>query len=128
MLEFLADFVLSLFSNKKEIVVEKQEPIVQIDTIKVEPEIASAKPEPVVDVTPEVKPPAEIIADIMKLAVKDIVKNLPVNTKVKPYPKRALSKIDQIVIHHSATKEGTAKGFANYHISERKWPGIDSIS
>jgi len=124
MIEFLADFVMYLFRTKKEPVVEKIDPVVQVDTIKVEPEIASAKPEPAVDVTPDSRPPAEIIADIMKLAVKDIVKNLPTSKTVKPYPKRALSKIDQIVIHHSATKEGTPKGFANYHISERKWPGI----
>jgi N-acetylmuramoyl-L-alanine amidase len=42
----------------------------------------------------------------------------------KPYKTRALTSIDTIVIHHSATKDGSPKAFAKYHVEHNKWPGI----
>jgi hypothetical protein len=53
----------------------------------------------------------------------DIVNTLPKH-KSKRYAKRVLSKIDIIILHHSATAKGTPKAFANYHVNTNGWPGI----
>jgi N-acetyl-anhydromuramyl-L-alanine amidase AmpD len=42
----------------------------------------------------------------------------------KSYKKRKIEDVDQIVMHHSATKEGSPEAFANYHVGTLKWPGI----
>ncbi|RSL30431.1 N-acetylmuramoyl-L-alanine amidase [Salibacterium salarium] len=42
----------------------------------------------------------------------------------KLYSTRALSNIDQIVIHHSGTKTGSPQAYARYHVETNNWPGI----
>ena len=42
----------------------------------------------------------------------------------KKYKTRLLSDIKYIVIHHSATKNGSPLSFAKYHVESRNWPGI----
>ncbi len=42
----------------------------------------------------------------------------------KKYQCRTLSDIHQIVIHHSATRNGTPFSYANYHVTQHGWPGI----
>jgi N-acetylmuramoyl-L-alanine amidase len=54
--------------------------------------------------------------------VIDLVNDLPKGKKA--YPRRALSMIDCIVVHHSATLSGSPKAFADYHVKHNKWPGI----
>lgn len=56
------------------------------------------------------------------LKIKNIVDQLPKGKG--SYPKRNLSQITEVVVHHSATDSGTALAYANYHISNRGWPGI----
>lgn len=40
------------------------------------------------------------------------------------YSTRALNKINQIVVHHSATIGQTAKDYARYHVLSKGWPTI----
>lgn len=40
------------------------------------------------------------------------------------YATRDLDKIEQIVVHHSASINQTAEDFADYHVLSRGWPGI----
>lgn len=40
------------------------------------------------------------------------------------YPKRDLTQISEIVIHHSAADGQTAWDYARYHTETRDWPGI----
>ena len=40
------------------------------------------------------------------------------------YKTRPLSQIKQIVIHHSATKTGSAEAYARWHVQKHDWPGI----
>lgn len=58
-----------------------------------------------------------------KVFVQNISGKLPKHPE-KVYQSRSLLDIDQIVLHHSATLNGTALAFANFHIQERDWPGI----
>ena len=44
--------------------------------------------------------------------------------KTRKYSKRKVSEITSIAIHHSATLQGSAKAFANYHVNNNGWPGI----
>lgn len=41
----------------------------------------------------------------------------------KKYATRELSKIDTIVVHHTATLQATPEGIARYHVRTRGWPG-----
>jgi hypothetical protein len=41
----------------------------------------------------------------------------------KPYNKRSLSAVRQIVVHHTADN-GTPESIAKYHVNNNKWPGI----
>lgn len=61
------------------------------------------------------------------VAIQDISATLP-KSGTKKYPTRKLSAIQQVVVHHSATKS-TAAGsnptaYAQYHVSQRGWAGI----
>ncbi|HKK77087.1 MAG TPA: peptidoglycan recognition family protein [Saprospiraceae bacterium] len=58
-----------------------------------------------------------------QLLVKDLTGKLP-RGKGKSYEKRALEQIDRIVIHHSATNDGSPEAYALYHVETRGWPGI----
>jgi N-acetylmuramoyl-L-alanine amidase len=40
------------------------------------------------------------------------------------YKLRSVSKIDSIIIHHSATTSGSPQAFAHYHVAVNGWPGI----
>lgn len=40
------------------------------------------------------------------------------------YATRTLSRINQIVVHHSASIGQTAKDYARYHVLSKGWPGI----
>jgi N-acetylmuramoyl-L-alanine amidase len=40
------------------------------------------------------------------------------------YSRRQLAEIDKIIVHHSATTDGTPYAYALYHINENGWPGI----
>ena len=42
----------------------------------------------------------------------------------KRYDTRSLDKIEQVVIHHSATESGSPESYALYHIHNNGWPGI----
>jgi len=42
----------------------------------------------------------------------------------KTYPKRSLSDINKIIVHHSATQTGSAESYAKYHVQNRGWAGI----
>jgi N-acetylmuramoyl-L-alanine amidase len=53
--------------------------------------------------------------------LKDIMAALPVH-KTKRYKTRALTSITHVVVHHSATTQGTAEAFARYHVG-LGWPG-----
>jgi N-acetylmuramoyl-L-alanine amidase len=44
--------------------------------------------------------------------------------KSKKYQIRDLKQINKIIIHHSATNQGSGKAFANYHVDSLGWPGI----
>ena len=44
--------------------------------------------------------------------------------KTKRYTKRALSRVEYIVVHHSGTTSGSPKAFARYQINHNDWPGI----
>jgi len=65
----------------------------------------------------------------MDLTIKKIRNDLPTH-KTKKYPKRDLSKISHIDIHHSASPQEnyrgieTIKGFARFHVNGHGWPGI----
>ncbi len=65
-------------------------------------------------------------ATTMQYNIKDIVGSLPKGKGA--YPSRALSKITQVVVHHSATKStlpgSNPTAYANFHVSNRGWPGI----
>lgn len=50
--------------------------------------------------------------------------NLLTRSKTKKYPTRTLSKIDKIILHHSATTSGSAEAFARYHVDTLGWAGI----
>lgn len=43
---------------------------------------------------------------------------------VDEYATRNLEQIEQIVVHHSASLDGTAEDFAEWHVRDRGWPGI----
>jgi N-acetyl-anhydromuramyl-L-alanine amidase AmpD len=43
---------------------------------------------------------------------------------VKKYSLRDYTDIDTLVIHHSATRTGSAESYANYHVLNRNWAGI----
>ena len=42
----------------------------------------------------------------------------------KKYSTRPLSAIENIVVHHSLTTQGSAEAFARYHVETNGWPGI----
>ena len=58
-----------------------------------------------------------------QLLVKDLTAKLP-KGRGKSYAKRELDQIDRIVIHHSATDDGSPEAYARYHVESRGWPGI----
>jgi len=67
------------------------------------------------------------------ITIQVVYNNLPQHP-TKRYKKRDMSKINTIVVHHSATMQkmpkgrqswmGTIEQFANYHIDSHNWPGI----
>lgn len=65
----------------------------------------------------------------MELTIKKIRDELPTH-KTKKYPKRDLSKITNIDLHHSASPQAdyngieTIKNFAKFHVNGHGWPGI----
>ncbi|MEO0339503.1 MAG: peptidoglycan recognition family protein, partial [Bacteroidota bacterium] len=61
--------------------------------------------------------------DYEGLVIKDVSKDLKQHPN-KKYTSRNLDKIDQIVIHHSATTSGSAKAYSDYHVEHNDWPGI----
>lgn len=42
----------------------------------------------------------------------------------KRYGVRPLNRITQLIIHHSATMQGSAEAYARYHVNDLGWPGI----
>lgn len=57
------------------------------------------------------------------IEIKDIINSLKKSATLV-YPTRALSQINKIIVHHSATTSGTAASYANYHVDTRGWPGV----
>lgn len=57
------------------------------------------------------------------IQINNITAQLP-KAPGKSYGKRALSQIQQFVLHHSATTSGDPWAYARYHVEERGWPGI----
>lgn len=43
---------------------------------------------------------------------------------IDEYDTRDLNQIEQIVVHHSASLDGTAEDFAEWHVRDHGWPGI----
>jgi len=66
----------------------------------------------------------EVKLDPLTVNFVNVVGTLPKSTANGVFPKRRLSSISQIVLHHSATTSGTPSAFARFHIQNRKWPGI----
>ncbi len=54
----------------------------------------------------------------------DIVKLLPTNPNVKPYPKRTLDKIKYIVVHCADASSCTPTDINRWHTEERGWSRI----
>lgn len=52
---------------------------------------------------------------------RDLRGTLPTNGE---YPKRDMSKVNGIVIHHTATKGATIRSMAQFHVERRGWQGI----
>jgi len=57
------------------------------------------------------------------LQIKNIIDTLTKH-KAKTYKTRSTDKIKYIIVHHSATVQGSAESFANYHVKNNGWPGI----
>jgi N-acetylmuramoyl-L-alanine amidase len=57
------------------------------------------------------------------LQIKNIIDTLAKH-KAKTYKTRSTDKIKYIIVHHSATVQGSAESFANYHVKNNGWPGI----
>lgn len=57
-----------------------------------------------------------------RTSLRNIVEELPHGNL--SYSKRSIYSIDKIVIHHSATTDGSPEAYANYHVNTRGWPGI----
>jgi N-acetyl-anhydromuramyl-L-alanine amidase AmpD len=55
--------------------------------------------------------------------MKDLRSTIPINYNLN-YPVRDIQGITHIIIHHSATSQGSAKAYARYHIEAYDWPGI----
>lgn len=55
--------------------------------------------------------------------MRDLRSTIPTNFD-KSYPVRNVDEITHIIIHHSATKTGSARAYANWHIKQYDWPGI----
>lgn len=111
----LLELLLKILKTETKEIKEIKKEVVITPPIKVE-EPVKVPDEPVVEPVVEEKPE-------VKFEIKDIVDKLPVST-TKRYPKRNVSQITQVTIHHSATESGTPSGFANFHIESRGWPGI----
>lgn len=91
--------------------------IPEVDTsVKVEGTIET--PEVTIKIDTEATPPVEITSTFR---IKNIVNELPKGPG--KYPVRDKSVINKVVVHHAAS-DGVPKGFANYHIKSRGWPGI----
>lgn len=58
-----------------------------------------------------------------KIRIIDKIDILPRSSTLK-YSTRTLDKIQQIVVHHSASIGQNAEDYARYHVESRKWPGI----
>ena len=58
-----------------------------------------------------------------QVKVKNITKKLK-RHPTREYAKRELEQINNVVIHHSATKSGTPQSYARYHVDTHGWPGI----
>ncbi len=57
------------------------------------------------------------------MQILDVVDQLE-HKKGAKYATRPLSDIRQIVIHHSATKTGSAEAYARWHTQNNGWPGV----
>jgi N-acetylmuramoyl-L-alanine amidase CwlA len=55
--------------------------------------------------------------------MKDLRSTIPINFD-KDYPVRDVQDVTHIIVHHSATNQGSAKAYARYHIEAYDWPGI----
>jgi N-acetylmuramoyl-L-alanine amidase len=53
----------------------------------------------------------------------DLVDELPRSVS-SHYKTRPLALIDSVVLHHSATEQGSPMAFADYHVNTNGWPGI----
>lgn len=68
--------------------------------------------------------PAPGPARVPKPAIQDVVDKLPKHPH-KRYPKRALDRIQTLVVHHSAVPPSVGlKRIARYHIDKHGWAGI----
>ena len=54
---------------------------------------------------------------------RDFREKLPRHSR-KLYSRRPSAAIEKIAVHHSLTKSGSAKSFAQYHVNHNDWPGI----
>lgn len=52
---------------------------------------------------------------------EDVTNKLTTNGS---YPKRSLSGITDITVHHSASTTGSPEGYAKHHVNNNGWPGI----
>jgi hypothetical protein len=47
--------------------------------------------------------------------MKDLRSTIPINYNLN-YPVRDIQDVTHIIVHHSATSQGSAKAYARYHI------------
>ncbi|OXB94689.1 N-acetylmuramoyl-L-alanine amidase [Parageobacillus galactosidasius] len=64
------------------------------------------------------------IKDIPGVQVFRDIRNSLKKHPTKKYKTRSLGVITHIVVHHSLTKTGSAKAYAEYHVDTNGWPGI----
>lgn len=66
-----------------------------------------------------------VLAVVLRSSIHivDQVESLPRHPS-KRFPKRDLSSIQRIAVHHSAVEGQTAQDYARYHVLSRQWPGI----
>lgn len=57
------------------------------------------------------------------LRIKDL-RNSITRHPSKRFGKRSLTRINKLIVHHSATTSGSAAAFARYHVNSLGWPGI----
>lgn len=119
LLQLIISLLFNYFSKKDNSVQQEIKTSDKTEEIVSEPIILN---EPIIESVVEELPIK--VEEPSKIVFSNVISKLPTSSTNGSYPKRRLSSISQIVLHHSATTEGTPASFARFHIQSRKWPGI----